>query len=74
MVITTFQTVASEHKAYIDSAPVQKKITKKIESESDSESDSFAKKTLKRGKKGKAMTALFDCKWLRIVVGEWELC
>lgn len=70
MVITTFQTVASEHKAYLDSGAAEKATQKKIASDSDSDSDSFAKKTLRKGKKGKAMTALFDVKWLRIVVGE----
>lgn len=60
VVITTFQTLASEF-GTTDSA------SKKALDDSDSENDArFGSKTLK-GKKGGR--ALFDVKWLRIVVG-----
>jgi SNF2 family DNA or RNA helicase len=57
-VITTFQTVASEYSAY-------ESVGKPESDDSDSE---FARKTLKKGKK--SPQALFEVKWLRIVVDE----
>ena len=63
MVITTFQTLASEHKTHAESS-------KPPSDDSDSDSDSFGKKTLRK-KKGKASpAALFGVKWLRVVIGE----
>lgn len=62
LVITTFQTLASEFKTYEETNKVNV-------SDEDSDSDSVAKKIVK--KKGKkASHALFDVKWLRVVIGE----
>ncbi|KAK8866127.1 hypothetical protein IAR55_001278 [Kwoniella newhampshirensis] len=64
VVITTFQTVASEFGVY--ETRVQRQIDE-LDSGSDIE---IGRKTLK-GKKGKqSASALFDVKWLRIVVDE----
>jgi SNF2 family DNA or RNA helicase len=65
LVITTFQTLASEFKTYEEGNKVNV-------SDDDSDSDSVAKKiTKKKGKK--ASHALFDVKWLRVVIGESRL-
>lgn len=58
MVITTFQVLASEFKARTQRA---------APSDSDDSDDGLRKK-MKRKKK--VMAALYDVKWLRIVVGE----
>lgn len=63
VVITTFQTVASEHGAYETAVPQQ------LEA---SDSDDSSSKSSRRGEKNKAKKAshaLFDVKWLRIVIG-----
>ena len=66
MIITTFQTVASEFGAHETSS-------KQLSSDSESESPDgkrFGSKTLKKGPKGKKTAhALFEVKWLRIVIG-----
>jgi len=67
VIITTFQTLASELGAHAISS-------KPETSGSDSELDGkcFGNKTLKKGGKGKkAAHALFDVKWLRIVIGKF---
>ena len=68
VVITTFQTVASEYAAF--KGP---EFESQAAPESDGESDdSFVRKIKKKSaaKKKKAPHALFDVKWLRVVVGE----
>ena len=65
VVITTFQTVASEHSAHEHRA-------KPAQVDSDSlDSDSDTVKPKRRVVKGKKQppSALFDVKWLRVVVG-----
>nr|WVH01933.1 SNF2 family N-terminal domain [Naematelia aurantialba] len=70
IVITTFQTVASEFGAHEASNP-QQAHSKQAESDSDSDSEQdFGRKTLKKGKAKQSAKALFDVKWLRVVVDE----
>jgi len=62
VVITTFQTLASEFKVYEDRG--------KVAMDSDSsESETFGRKTLKSKKKAASPHAIFDVKWLRVVIG-----
>ena len=67
IIITTFQTLASEFDAYTKSAKPEM---------SDSDSDAttgprFGSETLKKRAKAKtAGHALFDVKWLRVVLGQ----
>ena len=70
VIITTFQTVASEYAAF--KGP---EVTAQPTIESDGESDdSFFQKIKKKSaaKKKKAPHALFDVKWLRVVVGTFH--
>ena len=62
--ITTFQTLASEHAARL-------KGQKLDELESDSVSDDVGRKVVRKGKS--AGHALFDVKWLRVVIGEHDV-
>lgn len=63
VVITTFQTLASEFKVY------EERGKSAVDSDS-SESETFGRKTLKSKKKAKATpSAIFDVKWLRVVIG-----
>ncbi|ORY23357.1 SNF2 family N-terminal domain-domain-containing protein [Naematelia encephala] len=65
IVITTFQTLASEFNAY------EKTNSKQAQSDSDSGSgEDFGRRTLKKGKGKKSASALFDVKWLRVVIDE----
>ncbi|KAK1925490.1 SNF2 family N-terminal domain-containing protein [Papiliotrema laurentii] len=65
VVITTFQTLASEHKAFSEAAKED------TESE-DSDSDTGVRKTLKKKakKKNTPNCAIFGVKWLRVVIDE----
>lgn len=71
--ITTFQTLASEHGAFETS---RQKTLDASESESGSESDgqrigkTVAKPKVKAKAKKQAPSALFEVKWLRVVIGE----
>lgn len=64
VVITTFQTLASEFGVW------ETKGQKKMDDESDEEVLAGRKKA---PKKKATMSALFDVKWLRIVVGELRI-
>jgi hypothetical protein len=63
IVITTFQTVASEFGVY-------EPTVKPSKPESDSDSDEFSKKVVRKGGQ-KGIQSLFDVKWLRVVVGAY---
>lgn len=64
VVITTFQTLASEFGVW------ETKGQKRLDDESDEEVPAGRKKA---PKKKATMSALFDVKWLRIVVGELRI-
>ena len=63
VVITTFQTLASEFNLY-DKTSQAKAV------DTDSESDDNVPRKKKPANKSNSAHALFDVKWLRVVVGE----
>ena len=63
LVITTFQTLASEHKAY--------EVAGQAQSDDEFDSDGELIQKTKAKKKAKApQTAIYSVKWFRVVIGE----
>jgi len=63
VVITTFQTLASEHGATSDMETL-------TDSDDSDGSDSFIARPKKKAAAKKAACPLFDVKWLRVVIGK----
>lgn len=70
VVITTFQTLASEHAKYVKAK--EAKLDEGGEGFGSSEDEDVGKAKVGRGK-AKETHALFDVKWLRVVIGETHL-